>query len=60
VELATFRKPKAMYFLSYVEYRPNTSNIMKKDHANGRSLMGEGREKKEIKVNMVDVLSMQE
>jgi hypothetical protein len=33
---------------------------MKKDHANGRSLMGEGREKKEIKVNMVDVLSMQE
>jgi hypothetical protein len=30
-EVASFRKPKAAYFLSYVEYRPNTntSNIMK-------------------------------
>jgi hypothetical protein len=37
VKLARFRKPKAKYFLSYVENRPNanTSNIMKTGHGNG-------------------------
>jgi hypothetical protein len=43
VKLARFRKPKATYFLSYVEYRHNTNtrNIKKNSYAKGRELKEE-------------------
>jgi hypothetical protein len=42
-------------------HNKNVSNIMKNGYAKGRSLTGEGEYKKEVKkVNMVDVLSIQE
>jgi hypothetical protein len=64
VTLPRFRKPKAACFLSSVGCRPkaNISNFMKnRSFDNGRSHMREGELKKEVKkVNMVDVLSIQE
>jgi hypothetical protein len=64
VKLARFRRLKAICFLSYVEYRPNTyiAILQKIGHTKGRSHMrGERAKKKEVKkVNILDVLSIQE
>jgi hypothetical protein len=47
VKLARFRKPKAICFLSYVEYRPNTntSNILKDKPHKGEVTYERGRVK---------------
>jgi hypothetical protein len=62
VKLARFRKPKAACFLSYVDYRlnTNTSNTIKIGLQQGEVTYEGGRVKEVKKVNMVDVLYIQE
>jgi hypothetical protein len=60
-EVNKVHKAKGHMFLSYAEYRPKTniSNIMKNTSTKGKSLMGDGRKKKEVnKVSIVDILSI--
>jgi hypothetical protein len=62
VKLARHRKPMATYFLSYVDYRPDTnaSNIMKNRLLKGEITYMRGRVKEDTKVNMFGVLPVQE
>jgi hypothetical protein len=62
-EVSQAQKEKATCFLSYVECRPNANTVIlwKTGHGNGKLHIRGGGEMKEVKkVNMVDVLSMQE
>jgi hypothetical protein len=63
VKLDRLRRPKAAYFLSYMEYRPKTNAaiLWDTDHTKGWSRTGwvrQGNETKNLNLNVVDVLSV--
>jgi hypothetical protein len=60
-EDSMFRRPKGACFLSYVEYTPNTNTtiLCKTRHAKKRSHI-RGNKRRNLRMNMVDVLSIQE
>jgi hypothetical protein len=63
VKLVRLRRPKAICFPSYEEYRPNANAaiLWDKGHTNRRPHMGWIVQKKEINnLNEVDVLTVQE